>query len=91
MAHKKVKYFDLNNYDITNNEKKFEFLVVGTTQGYFRGLIEEWSPSCNLTIHSAIAARSRGKCNKMSRQKKWHDFINYYSENRIQRFEEPGL
>ena len=57
MAHKKVKYFDLNNYDITNNEKKFELLVVGTTQGYFRGLIEEWSPSYNLTIHSTLPLR----------------------------------
>ena len=63
MAHKKVKYFDLNNYDITNNEKKFEFLVVGTTQGYFRGLIEEWSPSCNLTIHSTLPLRQEVQAN----------------------------
>lgn len=63
MAHKKVKYFDLNNYDITNNEKKFEFLVVGTTQGYFRGLIEEWSPSYNLTIHSTLRLRQEVQAN----------------------------
>ena len=64
MAHKKVKYFDLNNYDITNNEKKFEFVVVvGTTQGYFRGLIEEWSPSCNLTIHSTLPLRQEVQAN----------------------------
>ena len=63
MAHKKVKYFDLNNYDITNNEKKFLFLVVGTTQGYFRGLIEEWSPSYNLTIHSTLRLRQEVQAN----------------------------
>ena len=36
---------------------------MGTTQGYFRGLIEEWSPSCNLTIHSTLPLRQEVQAN----------------------------